>query len=247
MLRRLPKKCYANSPSSHSILSFATLSSLIQQRTAREKHRLFLADGLRFVHAALSSPYFRPEAVFYSPALATHPGISDVRAQIRARNIPEVRLTPEQFRSLAQSPEPQGIGVVVRISNTNIRHAPPDAGLCWLAIDTIRSPGNLGTIMRTAEAVGAASIVCVGEGAEAIDPLLLLGPSVKNLTNITLTKIDDLLGYDTDNGTTLYLEVQIHGGVTSADILRIEAPSDIIKDEEIQQWANFYGILLETR
>jgi hypothetical protein len=82
---------------------------------------------------------------------------------------------------------------------------------------------------------------------EEIDPLLLLGTSVKNLTNIALTKIDDLLGYDTDNGTTLYLEVQIHGGVTSTDILRIEAPSDIIKDEEIQQWANFYGILLETR
>jgi RNA methyltransferase, TrmH family len=175
MLRRLRKKCYSDSPLLNSpSLSFATLQALLEQRTAREQQRLLISDGLRFVHAALSSPYFRPEAVFYSPSLATHPSlnnsISDTRAQIRARNIPEIRLTPEQFLSLAQAPEPQGIGVVVRIPDTSIRYAPPDAGLCWLAIDTIRSPGNLGTIMRTAEAVGAAGIICIGDSKEAIDP-----------------------------------------------------------------------------
>jgi RNA methyltransferase, TrmH family len=63
--------------------------------------------------------------------------------------------------------------VVVRMPDTNIRHAPPDAGLCWLALDTIRSPGNLGTIMRTAEAVGAAGVICIDSDIDPFAPTIV--------------------------------------------------------------------------
>ena len=39
----------------------------------------------------------------------------------------------------------------------------PDAGRCWIALDRVRDPGNLGTIMRTADATGARGIILIGD------------------------------------------------------------------------------------
>ena len=39
-------------------------------------------------------------------------------------------------------------------------------GLCWIAVDSIRSGGNLGTIIRTSEAVGGAGIILLGDSAD---------------------------------------------------------------------------------
>ena len=49
----------------------------------------------------------------------------------------------------------------------------PRQGLCWLVVEWIRSPGNLGSILRTAEAVGAAGAIFLGEAADPFDPAVV--------------------------------------------------------------------------
>jgi len=39
----------------------------------------------------------------------------------------------------------------------------PDANHCWIALDRVRDPGNLGTIMRSADATGARGVILVGD------------------------------------------------------------------------------------
>ena len=46
----------------------------------------------------------------------------------------------------------------------------PDSGDTWVALDTIRDPGNLGTIIRTANAAGAAGVILIGQSCDPWSP-----------------------------------------------------------------------------
>lgn len=72
------------------------------------------------------------------------------------------------FRALARVHEPRGIGAVVRQRWTPLADARP-AG-CWVALETVQSPGNLGAIIRTGEAVGAAGLILIGDAVDPYDP-----------------------------------------------------------------------------
>jgi TrmH family RNA methyltransferase len=66
--------------------------------------------------------------------------------------------------------EPQGLGAVVRQQWTPLSGLRPVPGGLWLAVESIDSPGNLGTIIRTAEASGVAGIIILGDGADPYEP-----------------------------------------------------------------------------
>ena len=53
---------------------------------------------------------------------------------------------------------PQAEGVEGAFTWERLDRVRPDAGLCWLALDTVRSPGNLGTLIRTMDATGGAGL-----------------------------------------------------------------------------------------
>jgi RNA methyltransferase, TrmH family len=110
------------------------------------------------------------EALVVAPRLLNHPYALDTVRREAARGRPVVEVTPEVYRSLSLAVEPQGLGAVVRQRWTPLAAADPAAGLCWVALDAVRNPGNLGTTLRTAEAVGAAGVVLVGEAADPHDP-----------------------------------------------------------------------------
>lgn len=59
------------------------------------------------------------------------------------------------------------MGAIVFQRWTWLRDASPDAGLCWIVLEEFRSPGNLGTLVRTSEAIGGAGLILLGK---AIDP-----------------------------------------------------------------------------
>lgn len=80
------------------------------------------------------------------------------------------RVTPEQFRSISWTPRASGLGAIVRQHWTPLDRIEPRRGLCWVAVGRVRSPGNLGTILRTAEAVGAGGAIFLGGEADPFDP-----------------------------------------------------------------------------
>jgi TrmH family RNA methyltransferase len=142
------------------------MQRLLHDREEREHTGLFFMEGLRFVSQAWERDV-EVEALVVAPELLTHPFGRQLVRVMRRAGVPYLEVTTEVFRGLALVGDPQGIGAVARQRWHALPEVRPTDGLCWVALETVQSPGNLGTIFRTAEAVGAAGAILVGS---AIDP-----------------------------------------------------------------------------
>jgi RNA methyltransferase, TrmH family len=187
-------KCVPSSYPTKVSVSPATLErrlySLTQSREARDSQGAFFVEGLRFVAAALANPHSEIECAVIAPELATHPFIATLRQQLRARDISLQRISDSLYRRLSIAEEPQGIGVIARQRLQPLGRVGPEAGLCWLALDTIRSPGNLGTICRTADAVGAAGLILLGSSIDPFDPQVVRA-TMGSLFTLRLVRTDE--------------------------------------------------------
>jgi TrmH family RNA methyltransferase len=141
----------------------------LDSRRERDRTGLFFVEGLRFVAQALT--YQAPiQTVITVPKLLTHPFAQKLLRQLAQRHIPVLEVTPEVFLRHSRAEEAQWIGAVVAQRWDVLDRIDPCAGLCWLALDTIHSQGNLGTILRTCDAVGAAGAILLGPSVDPHDP-----------------------------------------------------------------------------
>lgn len=107
------------------------------------------------------------ESILWSPRLlGSSLAQKLIRSQRRA-GVSTFKVSPEDFRSLSCTARASGVAAVARQRWKPLSQIDPQAGLCWLAIERIRSPGNLGTILRTAEACGAAGLIVLDARAGA--------------------------------------------------------------------------------
>src|SRR5437764_603905 len=65
---------------------------------------------------------------------------------------------------------PQGIGAVVHQRWERLDEVRLTNELCWVALDAAQDPGNIGTILRTSDAVGCAGLILLGNSADPYDP-----------------------------------------------------------------------------
>ncbi len=148
----------------------------LAQRKAREQTGFFFAEGIRIVAEAiqLQAPI---ETLVLAPDLLTSPF---AQALLQAHDLPRLPVTAEVFRSLALKDNPQGLGAVVRqqwsdlssISQQRAASSQP-APQCWVALASIQDPGNLGTILRTCDAVGATGLILLDQTTDPYDPAAL--------------------------------------------------------------------------
>jgi TrmH family RNA methyltransferase len=147
---------------------FQHLRSL-QTPQGRARTGLYLIEGIRHVARAVEE-HAPIQSFFFAPAALSNPFGQKLARKLRQSGIQDTRLAPNLYRDLTLAAEPQGLGAVVRQNWLSIRNLRPAGRRFWLAVESIDSPGNLGTIIRTAEATGAAGIVVIGGGADPYDP-----------------------------------------------------------------------------
>ncbi len=155
-----------SSPANATIKAYRAL----RQRKGRAGSGLFLAEGIRLVAEAvqLRAPL---EALIYAPDLLTSPFGQQVVEEAQAGGIRTLEVTAEVFESLATKENPSGLAAVVRQNWLPLPQVTfsPDK-LCWVALDAPQDPGNIGTIMRTCDAVGAEGVILLGNAADPHDP-----------------------------------------------------------------------------
>jgi len=141
----------------------------LQTSQCRSRTNLYLIEGIR--HLARAVEERAPvESVFYDPSvLSNHFGRKLVRRLIASR-VPTVRLATHLYRDLTLAAEPQGIGAVLRQQFVSFSTVRPIADSLYLAVEAIDSPGNLGTIIRTAEAAGISGIFLLGLSDDPFHP-----------------------------------------------------------------------------
>jgi RNA methyltransferase, TrmH family len=134
----------------------------------RVEQRCFLIEGPTPVQAALDALDVTIERIFVPQDASSGDAIAQKAA---ARNIPLIAVDERTMRSLAQTRQPQGIVAVARFFHRDVTELPqslPAASACLvLVLDEISDPGNAGTLLRSAEAFGAAA-VCLG--SSGVDP-----------------------------------------------------------------------------
>jgi len=142
----------------------------LHRRAERERTGLFLAEGIRVVVEAIRQGA-RIEELVAAPSLLRSEVALSLIAEQKGKGVACLEVSPEVFESLSLRDGPQGAAAVVHQRWETLARAQPGEGLCWLALDAVQDPGNLGCILRTADAVGAAGVILVGVTADPYDPV----------------------------------------------------------------------------
>ncbi len=175
----------------------------LQGREARDRSGLAFVEGVRFVAQAFRHR-FCVETLVFAPALLTHPFSIALIHQQRTLGTPCIEVSSSVFESLSLSPEPQGIGAVIRQQWTPLGAARSFGHLAWIVLDTVRSPGNLGTILRTSEAVGAAGVIVLDPSVDPYHPGAVRA-SMAALYSLRFVRatLPEFLGWKKRNGVTI--------------------------------------------
>ena len=129
--------------------------------TQRASPHFFLEGVRHFVQACDAE--WPIEAIVCSPKLVPSSLVEMLIRRLKRAGVPEYRVSPEEFRRLSTADRASGIGALVGKRWTPLAELEPRRGLCFLAIEELRSAGNLGTILRTAEACGVGGVIFVGD------------------------------------------------------------------------------------
>jgi TrmH family RNA methyltransferase len=137
----------------------------LHKKRARYREQRYLLEGLRLVGHALNAGY-RPALAFHTTEFASGPGEDLVRA-LHASETPTWVATPAVMARIADTVTPQGIVAVLPIPDPP--PISPDASLL-LVLDEMRNPGNLGTILRTAQATRVDAVLLTPGCADPYAP-----------------------------------------------------------------------------
>ncbi|MEX0912510.1 MAG: RNA methyltransferase, partial [Gemmatimonadota bacterium] len=139
----------------------------LRTRKNREASGRFLAEGIRVVEALVDSG-LRTRWVLTSSSLTDSRRGEALMAEVTRRGIPVRTVADELFASFAATEKPQGVIAVAEIPESSRRpfEAPPSRAVV-LVLDAVQDPGNFGTLVRSAEALGAVGIVSL---AGTVDP-----------------------------------------------------------------------------
>jgi TrmH family RNA methyltransferase len=141
----------------------------LQTREGRDRTGHFLIEGILPL-ARSAQNGVRLETLIVAPQVLTSTLGRKLVKQQRIAGTPCYRLTPEVYHSLSQAEEPQGVAAVIRQRWVPLAQVTPSDGLCWIVAESIQSAGNLGTILRTSEAVGGAGVILIGGTVDPYDP-----------------------------------------------------------------------------
>lgn len=143
-------------------MKLLTLVRDLQRRKARERHRKFVAEGVRTVEALVASG--RPvQGILVSETAAGDRGGADtggLGSRVHAlldtatsRGIPVTVVTERELTEAADTETPQGVLAVAPIPAWSMDPPSPD-GARFMVLDALQDPGNVGTVVRTAAAMG---------------------------------------------------------------------------------------------
>ena len=160
----------------------------LEGKKYRDASGEFFIEGLRTVGEAIQtgapiqSLVISPDLLVsaFGQSLLTHPAVDKVE---------RIEVSKEVYEKIAHREGPQGIGAVVQQSWHPLKQLEINQTSLWVALDRIADPGNLGTIMRTAEAVGCQGLILLGPSTDPHDPTAVKA-SMGAVFSLSLVKSD---------------------------------------------------------
>lgn len=134
----------------------------LQTKKARRQTGTYLLDGWHLVQEATKAGIELIELIGTADQLAVHPDLIRLAGAT-------YEVTEEIMKHITDTVTPQGIAAVVALPDA---HRLPSAPLngAWLFLDRVQDPGNVGTMVRTADAAGFAGVVVGERSADLFGP-----------------------------------------------------------------------------
>ena len=141
-------------------MQLLTLARDLKRRKAREKRSQFVAEGIRTVEELVRSP-LAVRGALRTAAFAQTPRSAPLLDALARRNIEIAEVDEKDFLSAADTEHPQGILAVAEVPSRSLESLTITATARLLVLDAIQDPGNAGTLVLTAAALGAAAVIAL--------------------------------------------------------------------------------------
>lgn len=158
------------------------IKELLNKSRQRKKEKCFVAEGIRMV---AETPADRLEKIYVSESFFRQP------PDLRGLDLSQAMIVDDQvFKQISDTQSPQGIMAIVHQKENSLeailQH--PDALLLFL--ENIQDPGNLGTMMRTAEGAGVTGIIMSRETVDIYNPKTIRA-TMGSLYRMPFVYVDD--------------------------------------------------------
>jgi TrmH family RNA methyltransferase len=143
----------------------------LADRKHRRREGAFVVEGGQPVWRAVEAGWeidtlvIAPELLARHPGQGGHPALHMAEEQERA-GVRVVRLSRELFERVADREGPAGVLAIVRSRPRDLAELRVEPGSVFTVLHRVGNPGNLGTIVRTVDAVGGAGVILIGETAD---------------------------------------------------------------------------------
>jgi len=137
----------------------------LRDKKARRAEGLFLAEGLRILTEARDSGML-PEIIAFSAEGARHPLAAEIIAATEAAGGDAIETTPDILSKMSGKDNPQMVLGAYRQPATSLEAIDRTKVPLWIVAQALRDPGNIGTILRTGDAVGAGGLILIDDCAD---------------------------------------------------------------------------------
>ncbi|NML75094.1 RNA methyltransferase [Rhizobium sp. S-51] len=172
-------------------------------KKARDETKSFMAEGLKLVIDALDLGW-TIRTLVYAKAAKGKPMVEKVAARTIASGGLVLEVSEKVMSSITRRENPQMVAGIFEQRWAALKEVRPSGTETWVALDRVRDPGNLGTIIRTADAAGASGVILVGD---CTDPFSLetVRATMGSLFAVPLVKTTpaDFLRWKKDCGVRL--------------------------------------------
>ncbi len=162
----------------------------LEQRKHRRQQGRFLVEGLQLLHMALDAGARSIEA-FYCESQFAGTEAAALLDRFRQAGAELVAVSPPVMETLSERDVPQGIVATFALFETSLQALSLAGDELVVVLDRLQDPGNLGTLIRTTDAVGAAATVLIEPCVDPFDPKTVRG-SMGSLFNVPLVQTSDV-------------------------------------------------------
>jgi TrmH family RNA methyltransferase len=137
----------------------------LRDKKHRKREGKFLAEGLRLLTDARESGHL-PETLVMASARDPHPLLDALEADVARAGGEIVETSADILAKITGKENPQAVAGVFAEFDTSLAAIDRNAAPIWLVAQALRDPGNLGTMLRTGDAVGAGGLILIDDSAD---------------------------------------------------------------------------------
>lgn len=136
----------------------------LREKKHRKRAGQFLVEGLRLLEDARACGRM-PKTLVMADG-REHPLLAQLEADVTAAGGEVIATTPDILSKITGKENAQAVAGVFDEWDTGLERLDRNAAPIWLAAQALRDPGNLGTMLRTADAVGAGGLILIDDCAD---------------------------------------------------------------------------------